>query len=149
MSPSGHAQDLKQCFRCQRFNHTFAGCNLSPQCVICAGGHSHKECPVRQEARTDPSKLKCANCGGTGHLESCRGCVSYKTAQENFENPKKKKRKPAGEKINLCPEPLLHKKLQMGCLLAQQWQIKPNLHLLWKRLLRTGFRTLQFKSSRI
>ena len=80
---------LKQCFKCQRFNHTFAGCKLSARCVICAGGHSHKDCPVRQEARSDPSKLKCANCEETGHPASYRGCVSYKAAQENFEKPKK------------------------------------------------------------
>ena len=80
---------LKQCFKCQRFNHTFAGCNLSARCVICAGGHSHKDCPVRQVARTDPSKLKWSNCEETGHPASYRGCVSYKAAQENFEKPKK------------------------------------------------------------
>ena len=80
---------LKQCFKCQEFNHTFAGCNLPPRCVICAGGHSHKDCPDRQEARTDSRKLQCANCGETGHPASYRGCESYKTAQDNFENPKK------------------------------------------------------------
>ena len=81
---------LKLCFRCQSFNYTFAGCNLSPQCVMCAGSHSHKECPKREEARSDPSKLKCANCGEAGHPASYRGCKSYKEALENFKNPRRK-----------------------------------------------------------
>ena len=75
---------IKQCFRCQRFNHTFAGCNLEPRCVICADSHSHKDCPIRTEALGDKSKLKCANCGASGHPASYRGCESYKAALNNF-----------------------------------------------------------------
>ena len=79
---------LKQCFRCQKFNHTFAGCKVTPQCVICAGGHSHKDCPNKIEARNYPTKLKCANYKETGHPASYRGCASFKKALENYEKPK-------------------------------------------------------------
>ena len=75
---------MKQCFRCQRFNHTFAGCNLAPRCVICADSHNRKDCPIRTEALGVKSKLKCANCGTSGHPASYRGCESYKAALNNF-----------------------------------------------------------------
>ena len=75
---------MKQCFCCQRFNRTFAGCNLAPRCVICADPHNHMDCPIRMEAQGDKSKLKCANCGASGHPASYRGCESYKTALNNF-----------------------------------------------------------------
>ena len=96
---------LKQCFRCQRFNHTFSGCKLSPQCVICAGSHNHKDCPKREEARNDSSILKCANCGESGHPASYRGCKSYKAALENFEKPRRNdpeqgKKKPVQRTFN-------------------------------------------------
>ena len=79
---------LKQCFRCQRFNHTFVGCNLSPRCVICSGNHGHKECPVKNEAKDDKNKLKCVNCGEVGHPASFRGCRVYKEALDQFNKPK-------------------------------------------------------------
>ena len=81
---------LKQCFRCQRFNHTFVGCNLAPRCVICSADHRHKDCPDRLEAKDDKSKLKCVNCGESGHPASYRGCKSYREALERFNKPKTK-----------------------------------------------------------
>ena len=108
---------LKQCYRCQRFGHTFAGCNLPPKCVICAGSHSHKDCPARMTARDDKTKLKCANCNEVGHPASFHGCKSYIAALENFQKPKgnKKNHKPHWEG-NLLP-----KKLLQGCHIAL-WQ---------------------------
>ena len=58
--------------------------------MICAGSHSHKEGPKREEARSDPSKLKCSDCGETGHPASYRGYKSYKEALEHFVNPRRK-----------------------------------------------------------
>lgn len=68
---------IKQCFRCQRFHHTFRECQLPTRCVICAGSHNHKECPVRDEARTDSQKLRCANCDTAGHTASSKTCPHY------------------------------------------------------------------------
>ena len=61
--------------------------------------------PKREEARSDPSKLKCAKCGETGHPASYRGCKSYKAALENFENPRRQesekgKNKPTSRVFN-------------------------------------------------
>ena len=81
---------LKQCFRCQRFNHTWAGCSLTPRCLLCAQNHNHKDCPIRAEASEDKSKLKCANCGERGHPASSHDCENYKKALEEFLNPKRK-----------------------------------------------------------
>ena len=79
---------LKQCFRCQRFNHTWAGCSLTPRCLLCAKNHNHKDCPIRTEASEDKSKLKCANCEETGHPASSHDCEIYKKALEDFLKPK-------------------------------------------------------------
>ena len=79
---------LKQCFRCQRFNHTWAGFSLTPRCLLCTENYNHKDCPIRAEASEDKSKLKCANCGETGHPASSHDCVSYKRALEEFLKPR-------------------------------------------------------------
>ena len=89
---------LKQCFNCQRFNHTFAGCHLTARCLICAKNHSHRDCPVKAEAKNDKSKLKCANCNEDGHPASFRGCKSYIAALENFNKPKVNANKVAASK---------------------------------------------------
>ena len=67
-----------------------AGSLTRLQCVICAGGHSHKDCPKKMEAWNDPTKLKCAKCGESGHPASYCGCESFKKAFENYEKPKNK-----------------------------------------------------------
>ena len=94
---------MKQCFRCQRFNHTFAGCQLAPRCLICSEHHSHKECPVRIQAKDDKTKLKCANCKEVGHPASFRGCKSYIAALENYNKPKtnNKTTNPKGNKTTI------------------------------------------------
>ena len=79
---------MKQCFRCQRFNHMFADCQLTARCVICSEHHNHKDCPVRLQAKDDKTKLKCANCREVGHPASYRGCKSYISALESFNKPK-------------------------------------------------------------
>lgn len=68
---------IKQCYRCQRFHHTFRECNLPTKCVICAEAHNHKTCPVRETARKDTTLLKCANCKKSGHTASSKKCEIY------------------------------------------------------------------------
>ena len=81
---------LKQCFRCQRFNHTWPGCSLAPRCLLCAKAHNHKDCPIKQQSATDRSKLRCANCDQVGHPASSHDCESYKEALKQFLKPKEK-----------------------------------------------------------
>lgn len=77
---------IKQCFRCQRFNHTFRECRLPTRCVICAEEHHHKECPNREKAREDHSKLRCANCQQNGHTASSKKCEKYKAELRKIED---------------------------------------------------------------
>ena len=79
---------IKQCFRCQRFNHTFPGCCLTPRCLLCAKEHNHKDCPIKVQAKDNKNLLNCANCGETGHPASYRGCKSFVAALENFNKPR-------------------------------------------------------------
>ncbi|PSN35507.1 hypothetical protein C0J52_23533 [Blattella germanica] len=79
------ARTVKQCFRCQAFGHTYVGCGLPTKCLICAGGHSHKDCPIREEAKSDTTLLKCINCNGAGHTASNRSCPEFIKAQEKFQ----------------------------------------------------------------
>ncbi|PSN31389.1 hypothetical protein C0J52_24536 [Blattella germanica] len=79
------ARTVKQCFRCQAFGHTYVGCGLPTKCLICTGGHSHKDCPIREEANSDTTLLKCINCNGAGHTASNRSCPEFIKAQEKFQ----------------------------------------------------------------
>ena len=81
---------LKQCFRCQRFNHTWPGCSLTPRCLLCAKAHNQKDCPIKHQSPQDKSKLKCANCGKEGHPASSPDCESYKEALNQFLKPKER-----------------------------------------------------------
>ena len=109
---------IKQCSRCQRFNHMFAGCNFAPRCVICAGPHNHRDCPIRMEAQGDKSKLKCANCGASGHPASYRGCESYKTALNNFNQTRIQPNSTKNQKLQVTPS--TQERSLEGCLIAQQ-----------------------------
>ena len=44
---------MKQCYRCQRFKHTFPGCSLTPRCLLCAENHHHKDCPIKVSAKNN------------------------------------------------------------------------------------------------
>lgn len=59
---------IKQCFKCQRYNHTSEICSLEPACVKCAGNHYSKDCTVKK-----PEELKCVNCLGnhTANFSLC------------------------------------------------------------------------------
>ena len=79
---------MKQCYRCQRFNHTFPCCNLTPRCLLCAEAHEHKDCPVKAQAVENKQLLKCANCNERGHVASYRQCKSYVAALELYNKPR-------------------------------------------------------------
>lgn len=59
---------IKQCFKCQRYNHTSEICSLDPACVKCAGNHLSKNCTI-----TKTEDLKCVNCSGnhTANFSKC------------------------------------------------------------------------------
>lgn len=59
---------VKQCYRCQAFNHASEICKFAPKCVKCAGPHLTLDCPHKD--RINPT---CANCQGP-HPASYRGC---------------------------------------------------------------------------
>lgn len=58
----------KQCYNCQRFNHSSEICKLSPVCVKCSGSHRPSECKIENR-----SQIKCANCQGN-HTANFGGC---------------------------------------------------------------------------
>lgn len=59
---------IKQCYNCQKWNHSSEVCHLDPICVKCAGGHNSKECPQGRTAFP-----KCSNCGQQ-HTANYGGC---------------------------------------------------------------------------
>ncbi|GBN54081.1 hypothetical protein AVEN_140638-1 [Araneus ventricosus] len=70
-------KSVRQCFKCQTWQHSDDKCHLKPKCVICAGAHESKNCP-NKTATSEEQKLpvKCANCGGQ-HTASYKGCPKY------------------------------------------------------------------------
>lgn len=58
----------KQCYRCQKFNHSSDNCTLNPICLKCAGEHLTNTCTV-----TERDKIKCINCQGN-HTANYGGC---------------------------------------------------------------------------
>lgn len=58
----------KQCYNCQRFNHSSDMCKLKPVCLKCSGEHNISDCPVK-----DREGIKCANCSGN-HTANFGGC---------------------------------------------------------------------------
>lgn len=63
----------RQCYRCQKFNHSSECCSLAPACVKCAGPHDAKQCSLTENEK---EKIKCANCGDN-HTANYRGCPKY------------------------------------------------------------------------
>ncbi|KAF8789917.1 Nucleic-acid-binding protein transposon like protein [Argiope bruennichi] len=68
---------VRQCYKCQTWQHTSQQCGMKPKCVICAGQHESLNCP-NKVAKSEEEKLpvKCANCGGP-HTASYKGCPKY------------------------------------------------------------------------
>lgn len=81
-NPNGQ-QRQSRCTNCQRPGHGALNCHLPPKCVVCAGDHTSKTCPLLmekwqlqdqgKEAKIDNSRISCANCGGN-HTASFPGC---------------------------------------------------------------------------
>ena len=78
---------MKQCFRCQNFNLTFPGCNLTPSCLLYPEPHSHRDRPIKTQAVENKQLLKFAICGERGHPDSYRQCQSYVAVLENYIKP--------------------------------------------------------------
>ena len=76
---------MKQCYRCQRFNHTFPGCNLTPRCLLCADAHEHEDCPIKAQAVEYKQLLKCANCNERGHVGNVRAMWKLSSCITNHE----------------------------------------------------------------
>ena len=51
---------LRQCFKCFKYDHFANKCKETPRCSVCANDHSYKMCPNKQNSE----KFKCAVCGG-------------------------------------------------------------------------------------
>jgi len=77
--PLKEFQDVKQCFKCQRYGHLAASCKNEEACGICAGPHDTRKCTkVEQE--------KCVNCGRKGgpdgHSATSRRCPVRQNERE-------------------------------------------------------------------
>lgn len=67
---------IPQCKRCQRFEHTQAFCKREARCVKCGGTHLTIECKLDKKAPP-----KCCNCQ-EAHPANYRGCVVAKELQK-------------------------------------------------------------------
>lgn len=67
---------IPQCKRCQRFEHTKAFCKREARCVKCAGSHLTADCTIDRKAPP-----KCSNCQ-EAHPANYRGCVIAKELQK-------------------------------------------------------------------
>ena len=71
--PSKEPPHIKQCFKCQKFDHSASDCNEELRCQRCASKHKVKSCNESKEQAT------CANCGGS-RATVYRGCPAYQNA---------------------------------------------------------------------
>lgn len=74
---------IPQCKRCQRFEHTQAFCRREARCVKCAGSHLTIDC--KSDRKETP---KCSNCH-EAHPANYRGCVVAKELQKRRSAKKK------------------------------------------------------------
>lgn len=103
---------VPQCKRCQRFEHTKAFCQREARCVRCAGCHLTTDCT--QDKNVPP---KCSNCN-EAHPANYRGCVVAKELQ---------KRRAAKKKVD-APKPKA----------AEVQKPKQNIHIHTPSKTRTG-----------
>ena len=71
VEPKRKSNNIPQCTRCQRYNHTKNFCKLDPRCVRCLGQHHYSECP-----NSKSEVPQCVNCGES-HTANFRGCKLY------------------------------------------------------------------------
>jgi hypothetical protein len=77
--------DLSQCHNRQQFGNVWANCKQPPRCLWCGGGHLHKECPEKVNAKSIPA---CCNYklleGENPHPANYRGCRQAKEKLQNY-----------------------------------------------------------------
>ena len=111
---------MKQCYRCQRFNHTFPGCSLTPRCLHCSDKHQHKDCPIKVAAKNDNySNVQTARRLVIQHQTTAaratwQRLLNTKSQNQTPDQIQTTKNKPLLEKL------LIHGKLQQACHLALQ-----------------------------
>ncbi|GBN02563.1 hypothetical protein AVEN_116974-1, partial [Araneus ventricosus] len=66
-------QQFTQCFNCNCFGHSAAGCGYRPRCLKCGGAHRTNSCPTKERI----SNPRCINCNKEGHVASYRGCEAF------------------------------------------------------------------------
>lgn len=86
----------RQCYNCQRFNHSSDNCLLDPRCLKCAGPHKTNNCP-----KTRDTPPKCANCG-LAHTANYQGC-SKNPLQIRSNKPRTNKTDTRSPKANIVP----------------------------------------------
>ncbi|KRF85480.1 uncharacterized protein Dvir_GJ26425, isoform D [Drosophila virilis] len=90
-----HTSIIKQCHKCQKFNHQTEDCKSREfVCYKCAGKHHSAECSKPRE-----KEGKCANCGGN-HIATYQGCPIYKEALENYETQPSTPKKQSHNQMN-------------------------------------------------
>lgn len=83
---------IPQCQRCQRFEHTKSFCRREARCVKCAGSHLTIDCKLDRT-----STPKCVNCH-EAHPANYRGCIVAKELKKR-RLAKKKVTKPTQQKL--------------------------------------------------
>ncbi|GBN96531.1 hypothetical protein AVEN_112808-1 [Araneus ventricosus] len=71
-----------QCFKCNLWHRSTAGCGYKPRCIKCCGPHAKNECV--EQIKDIPT---CINCKKEGHVGSYKGCEMYPKAKQR--NPSK------------------------------------------------------------
>ena len=69
-----------QCYGCQGFGHNAHECSFKARCLLCAGNHEFKDCPLKED-QVEKKDLKCPNCKGN-HAANYGGCPKMKEAKE-------------------------------------------------------------------
>ena len=92
---------LRQCFKCFKYDHFANKCKKTPKCSICSEEHSFKLCPVKE----DNDKFKCAACGGP-HLAIAASCPIRKAEIKKMKDERKAQTIPPPPPLQPQPQPL-------------------------------------------
>lgn len=77
---------IRQCYKCQQFNHISTNCKNPVVCLRCGENHHHKTCSK------DKREAKCVNCAGE-HSAASKNCpiyLSYMTSSSRKPPPPEK-----------------------------------------------------------
>lgn len=80
--------DVTQCYRCQRFNHTSKYCRMPFRCVKCNEPHGPGQCKNYKYVDGKIVKAYCANCSMHCHPANFRKCPHYIYAVETMKRRK-------------------------------------------------------------